>query len=723
MSVLRFRMTGMDCAEETAALRDEVGPVVGGADRLAFDVLEGVMTVRVEPGIEVTPAQIVTAVERAGLGATQITGTEGPSQDEARSGPTIAAAASVGLTVAGFGAHAIVAGDVAAGFGSEGMGTAHAVPMLARAIYLAAIVVGASHVVPKALGAVRRLRPDMNLLMTLAVVGAIVLGEWLEASVVSALFALSLALEAWSVGRARRAIRALMDLSPPQATILREGGGEDSVVPTAVAVGDRVLIRPAERIPVDGEVLIGTSHVNQAPITGESVPVSKEPGAEVFAGTINGDGVLEVRCTRAATDTTLAKIVRMVGEAQSRRSPSERWVESFAQVYTPVVLAIALLLAVGPPLALGAAWSEWVYRGLVLLVIGCPCALVISTPVSVVAALAAAARHGVLIKGGEHIETPARLQAIALDKTGTITEGRPEVTSIEAFVDHDEGDVLEVTAALESRSDHPLAQAIVRHAKARGVAAQAATDVKAIQGKGLAGTVDGKTYWLGSHRYLEERKQETPEVHARLEALSAEGRTVVVLGTEDHVCGLVAMADRVRPESVAALKALHSAGIQHLVMLTGDNNGTAQAVAKVATLDEVHAELMPADKVTVVERLVAKYGSVAMVGDGVNDAPALARASLGIAMGGVGSDAAIETSDVTLMSDDLSRLPWLIEHSRRTVRTIRQNVVFALGVKGLFVALTLAGVATLWLAIAADMGASLLVIANGLRLLARGQRS
>jgi Zn2+/Cd2+-exporting ATPase len=693
--------------------------VVGGADRLAFDLLEGIMTVRVDPASSVTPAAIVAAVERAGLGASQLSSADAArtEQEPSRNGPTIAAAASVGLTIVAFGAHAVLAGDVSAALGSEGMGTAQTVPLPVRGIYLVAILIGASHVVPKAVAAVRRLRPDMNLLMALAVVGAIALGEWLEAAVVSALFALSLALEAWSVGRARRAIRALLDLSPPQATILREGGVEESVVPTAVAVGDRVLVRPAERIPIDGEVLVGTSHVNQAPITGESIPVRKEPGAEVFTGTINGDGVLEVRCTRPATDTTLARIVRMVGEAQSRRSPSERWVESFAQVYTPVVLAVALLLAVVPPLAFGAAWAPWVYRGLVLLVIGCPCALVISTPVSVVAALAAAARHGVLIKGGEHIETPARLQAIALDKTGTITEGRPEVTAIEAFVDHGEKDVLEVTTALESRSDHPLAQAIVRHARGRGVVVEAATEVKAIQGKGLAGTVDGRTYWLGSHRYLEERKQETPEIHARLEALSAEGNTVVVLGTEDHVCGLVAMADRVRPESVAALKSLREVGIQHLVLLTGDNAGTARAIAKVAALDEVHAELMPADKVTVVERLVGTYGVVAMVGDGVNDAPALARASLGIAMGGAGSDAAIETADVTLMSDDLSRLPWLIHHSRRTVRTIRQNVAFALAVKGLSVVLTLAGVATLWLAIAADMGASLLVIANGLRLL------
>jgi len=720
MTVLRFRMTGMDCAEETAALRDEVGPVVGGADRLAFDVLEGIMTVRVDAGFAVTPESVVAAAQRAGVGASQISETEAPREEDAsRNGPTIAAAASAGLTIAGFATHAVLAGGVATAFGSEGMGTVTAVPMAARAMYLVAIIAGASHVVPKALGAVRRLRPDMNLLMTLAVVGAIVLGEWLEASVVSTLFALSLALEAWSVGRARRAIRALMDLSPPQATVLREGGGEDSVVPTAVKVGDRVLVRPAERIPIDGEVLVGTSAVNQAPITGESVPVLKEPGAEVFAGTINGDGALEVKCTRAATDSTLAKIVRMVGEAQSRRSPSERWVEKFAQVYTPVVLAVALLLAVGPPLVLGAPWSEWVYRGLVLLVIGCPCALVISTPVSVVAALAAAASNGVLVKGGEHIETPAKLQAIALDKTGTITEGRPEVTSIEAVTGHDEREVLELAAALESRSDHPLAQAIVRHAKERGVSVGAATDVKAIQGKGLSGSVAGRLHWLGSHRYLEERKQETPEVHAKLEALSADGHTVVVVGTDDHVCGFVAMADRVRPESVAALKALREAGIKHLVLLTGDNAGTARAVAKVATLDEVHAELMPADKVTAVEGLVAKYGFVAMVGDGVNDAPALARASLGIAMGAAGSDAAIETADVALMSDDLSKLPWLIHHSRRTVRTIRQNVVFALGVKGLFVVLTLAGVATLWLAIAADMGASLLVIANGLRLLRR----
>jgi Cd2+/Zn2+-exporting ATPase len=392
-------------------------------------------------------------------------------------------------------------------------------------------------------------------------------------------------------------------------------------------------------------------------------------------------------------------------------------VERFARVYTPAVIVVAAAVLVVPPLAVGASWAEWLYRALVLLVIACPCALVISTPVSIVSALAAAARHGVLVKGGLFIELPARLKAIALDKTGTVSRGEPEVVAVVPLNGHSEQELLERAAALEARSVHPLARAVTRAAAARGITVRPAAGVEMMQGKGVTGRFDGARFWLGSHRYLEEREQATAELHDRAEHYERQGQTVVVIGNERHVCGLLAIADTIRPESQAAVADLRAAGIAHVVMLTGDNRTTAEAIAAQAGIDEVHAELLPEDKLRVVEGLVARYGDVAMVGDGVNDAPAMARASLGIAMGAAGSDAAIETADIALMTDDLARLPWLVRHSRRTLAVIRQNVVFALGVKAVFVVLTFAGFATLWGAIAADVGASLLVVVNALRLL------
>jgi Cd2+/Zn2+-exporting ATPase len=483
------------------------------------------------------------------------------------------------------------------------------------------------------------------------------------------------------------------------------------------------VVRPGGRIPLDGRVIAGASHVNQAPITGESIPVSKAAGEEVFAGTINGDGALEIETTRIAQDTTLAHIIRMVGEAQSRRAPSEQWVERFARVYTPAVMVLSLLVLLVPPLALGGSWPAWLYNALVLLVIACPCALVISTPVSIVAALAAAARRGVLIKGGVYVELPANLQAIAFDKTGTLTVGKPAVVDVVPLSGHSVEELLTRAAAMEQRSDHPLAQAIVRFASERGIKPVPADEFQIIQGKGASARFDGRQFWLGSHRYLEERSQETPEVHDQLERMSAAGRTVVVIGNEQHVCGFITLADEVRPQARQVVEQLwQDHAIRHLIMLTGDNEPTARAIARETGIDEFRAELLPENKVAAVEELVDRYQSVAMVGDGVNDAPALGRATIGIVMGAAGSDAALETADIALMSDDLSQIPWLIGHSRRALAIIRQNIVFSLAVKALFVILTFAGWSSLWGAIAADTGASLLVVFNGLRLLNSGGR-
>ena len=754
-----LRVHGMDCADEVAILRREVGPLAGGEDRLAFDLVRGRMEILAPPE-EVPPATVRQAVARTGMRAVPVgDGDRGEPEEGflARHGRNLLTALSGVLAAAGFLLHWVAAGSLAAAFG------AGAPPWPARVLYVGSIAAGLRYVAPRAWIAARSLRPDMHLLMTVAIAGALGLGEWLEAASVAFLFALSQALEGWSVGRARRAVETLLDLSPTVARVRGDDGEERTVRAEEVAVGARLVVRPGEAIPLDGEVVAGSSEVDQAPITGESVPAPKEPGDEVFAGSLNGSGALEVRATRPAGETTLARIVRLVEQAQTRRSPAERWVDRFARVYTPAVMALALAFLVVPPLVWGGSWSEWFYRALVLLVIACPCALVISTPVSVVAALAASARHGVLVKGGVFVEMPARLAALAFDKTGTLTRGEPRVVAVSPLDGHDEEGVLRLAAALEARSEHPLARAIVDHARERGVTVEPAEEVRALPGRGATGRVAGRQTWVGSHRLLLEMDAEaaralqghtdghgdpdapvdgtrtpdadaaprgsvrlaTPALEARLAELSAAGRSAVVVGDEGGVRGLIAVADALRPGAAETVAALRRQGVRRLVMLTGDNRTTAEAVAAEAGIDEIRAELLPEDKVAAVDALVdevhrgepGRRTRVAMVGDGVNDAPALARADLGVAMGAAGSDAAIETADVALMADDLSRLPWLVGHSRRTLAVIRQNAAFALGVKLAVFLLAAAGHATLWAAIAADMGASLLVIANALRLL------
>jgi Cd2+/Zn2+-exporting ATPase len=714
-----FRVQGLDCAEEVAVLRREVGPLVGGESNLAFDVLNGRMTI-LDSAIPVSVDDIRAVVGRTGMTAVEWQ----PQDTEARDAAAVHYRHQVRFTtlsgfcvVVGLMIHAWFAGGLADALRLLGTHAGQAIPWPEIAAYSAAIVFGGRFVIVKAWYSAKALRPDMNLLMTVAVIGAIAIGEWFEAATVSFLFALSLMLESWSVGRARRAIAALLDLAPPFVRIIRADGSEAEIAAAEARPGDHFIVQAGQRIPLDGRVVAGTSAVNQAPITGESVPVEKGPDAELYAGTINGDGVLTVEATKTVEDTTLARIIHMVEEAHARRAPSEQWVERFARVYTPAVMMLALLVFVLPPALIDGEWHAWFYRALVLLVIACPCALVISTPVSIVASLAASARAGVLVKGGAYIELPARLKAIALDKTGTITRGEPEVVRVVPLADHTEAELLARAAALEARSTHPLARAVLRYAETKGIALAPALDVQVLKGKGLIGTFGGKPFWLGSHRYVVERGQDTPEVARQAETLEADGKTVLVVGNARHVCGVIAVADTIRPEARNIIEQLHAAGIAHVVMLTGDNRVTAEAIAREVGIDEVYAELLPEDKVNKLDELVARYGTVAMVGDGVNDAPALARSTLGIAMGAIGSDAAIETADVALMTDDISKLPWLVRHSRRTLRIIRQNIAFSLGVKAMFVVLTFAGVASLWAAIAADVGASLLVVANALRLL------
>ena len=710
-----FKVRGMDCAEEVAVLKDVVGPIVGGADRLSFDILNGKMIVAAE-GVG-DDREVKNAIAKTGMeGERWKDGRASAHADDGRRSRLVLTAASGAFTLAGFVTHVALAGSVGAALGSEGTGLNHEVPVMARVLYGAAIICGAWFVAPKGWFALRRLRPDMNLLMTIAVIGAVVIGEWFEAATVSFLFALSLALEAWSVARARRAVETLLDLAPPSVRVVQNGEIVQRA-PADVAVGSQFVVWPGEKVPLDGEVIRGASDVNQAPITGESVPVPKQVGDQVFAGTINGDGALDVKSSKPAGDTTLAHIIRLVGEAQSRRAPSEMWVERFARIYTPTIFAAAIAVALVPPAVFGASWTDWTYRALVLLVIGCPCALVISTPVTIVAALASAARHGILIKGGVFVEAPARLRAIALDKTGTLTAGRPSVTEVLPLADHTEAQVLSRAAGLEAQTDHPLARAIVEHARNRNIPLTVVSNFQVIPGKGARGTIDRHDYWLGSHRYLEERAQETSQLHETLDQRSASGQTVVVVGSDQHVCGVIALADAIRPESAEAIRQLRELGIKPIVMLTGDNRPTAEAIGARAGVDEVRAELLPQDKVAAMADLVERHGMTAMVGDGINDAPALARASIGIAMGVAGSDAAIETADVALLADDLRKIPWLVKHSRRASAIIRQNISMSLAVKAVFVVLTFSGHASLWAAIAADMGVTLAVVANALRLL------
>lgn len=711
-----FQVSGLDCAEEVSILSKVVGPKLGGAEHLAFDVINGRMTV-LDGAKQTSDAEIVDLVATTGMAA-RPWDADNASADQAAhlAKQKWFTLVSGGFWAAGFGYHIVETGLGGALGLFSGHGEA-AMPIAEAALFMIAILFGVWLVAPKAWSSARRLSPDMNLLMVVAVVGAIALGEYFEAATVAFFFSLSLYLESWSVGRVRNAVSALLDLAPPTARVRFEDGSEADVPASAVAIGAHFIVRGGDRIPLDGEVTDGAGAVDQAPITGESALVPKEAGDEVYAGTINGEGTLTVRATKAATDTVLSKIIRMVGDAHSKRAEVEQWVTKFARVYTPIVMALAVAIAVLPPLLLGGDWNYWLYNALVLLVIACPCALVISTPVSIVAALTASARAGVLIKGGAYVEAPGRTTAIALDKTGTISMGEPEVAAIYPLGDASEADLLTLAGALEARSSHPLARAILGKAEHDGITVEAAEDTRTVPGRGLEGRIDGRNVWLGSDRFADEKGFGDTIPSDLQDRIEEAGNTLVAVGDEKGVTGLLELRDRIRPDAKGIVAQLHAQGVKKIVMLTGDNERTARAVAAEVGIDEVRAELLPEDKVTAIEKLVAAHDMVAMIGDGVNDAPAMARAHYGIAMGAVGSDAAIETADIALMTDDIGKVPWLIGHSRHTMSIIRQNIGISLATKAVFVGLTAFGMATMWGAIAADVGVSLLVVANALRLL------
>jgi Zn2+/Cd2+-exporting ATPase len=706
-----FLVRGMCCAEEARQVSAAVSPLVGGADNLSFDLINGKLKVHAPQDIA-SDESIIAAVNRTGLKAEPAEAAEHDhGHPEMTAGPRLAMWLSGALLIAGYGVQWAIGGDLLATLAETGE-----LAWPARLLYAGSALAGGWFIFPRAWAAARQLRPDMNLLMTIAVIGAAALGEWAEAAMVSFLFAVSLWLESWSVSRARREVEKLMKLTPETATLLESNGSTREVPAAEVPVGVVLLVRPGERVALDGVVEDGESDVNQAAITGESLPVTKQPGATVLAGSINGTGALKIRTTKSASDSTVARIIDMVTNAQQGRSQAERWVDRFARWYTPAVIVLAVLLG-AVPLAIGGDSGSWIYRSLVLLVAACPCALVISTPVTIVAGLASAARHGVLVKGGAFLEVPAALNTVALDKTGTLTTGKLAVESVSSLGKHTDAEVLTLAAALEAHSEHPIARAIVHHAQAQGLKPQPANDLEAITGKGARATIAGVEYWIGSHRLLADRSADTPELLAKLGENAAAGRTVVMLGSGSEVLGMVILSDTLRDEAKALVTELQTLGVKHAVMLTGDNQPTALRIAAMVGITEVYAELLPEDKLRLIEEF-KRRGTVAMVGDGVNDAPALATVDLSISLGAAGSDVALETADVALMSDSLARLPWLIRHSRRAMGVLRQNIAFALAIKLIFVVLATMGISTLWMAIAADMGASLLVTLNGARLFA-----
>ena len=702
-----YGLTGMDCADCALTIERNLNSLNGVAEaKVNFAAAK--LSVRHAPSVSADDIRRV--VEGSGYGVRPLRATAEPA-----GGGSFWLRNRRALLTLGSGLSLVL------GFALDLLGANLPIAGIAAStpFFALAMVVGGYYVARSGLyGLLRSRTLDMNVLMTIAAFGAAAIGEWAEGATVVFLFGFGNVLEGYTMDRARGAIRALMELAPAEARV-RRAGREATVAADSVAVGEVVLVRPGERMPVDGRVVLGASAVNQAPITGESVPVEKGLGDEVFAGSIVEGGYLEVEAKRPYAENTISRIARLVEEAQSRRAPAQRFVDRFSHYYTPTVIAGAVAVAVVPWLVFGQPFDPWFYRALVLLVIACPCALVISTPVAIVSAIARSARLGILIKGGAYLEAAGGLRAVAFDKTGTLTVGRPEVTEVLPLGGLSADEVLHLAAAIEARSEHPLAAAVMRRAAGRpgnGRVYQV-SDFEALVGRGVRASVDGRTYFIGSPRLFADLSVPLAAAEAQIAQLQGDGQTVLLLGTEEAVLGVIGLADRVRPGAREAVAALKRAGVAQVVLLTGDNEATARAIARVVGADEYRAGLLPEDKVKAVAALRARYGAVAMVGDGVNDAPALAAANVGIAMGAAGTDVALETADIALMADDLSKVAVAVDLSRRALGIIRSNIAFALFIKAIFLALTAAGVATLWLAILADTGASLLVTLNGMRLL------
>jgi len=697
-----FTIGNMCCPTEETLIRNKLSGT-RGIVALEFNLMQRKLIVSHRLG---DSASILAALRAIGMDAVPEAPT-GATPGEAGK-PTVPSRQRWMLGIAG--ACAVAAEAIAFASGNDAS-------LVVVGLALIAIATGGFHTYKKGWIALKNRNLNINALMSIAVTGAVLIGQWPEAAMVMVLFALAELIEVLSLDRARNAIRGLMAMAPEKALVQQADGSWKDVDAKQVLIGSRVRVGPGERVPLDGDVVAGQSSVNQAPITGESLPVSKTIGDPVFAGTINATGSFEFRVTAEATHSTIARIIHAVEEAQGSRAPTQRFVDQFAKVYTPVVFAAALLVAVAPPLLLGQPWLAWIYKALVLLVIACPCALVISTPVTVVSGLAAAARRGILIKGGAYLEQGRLMQALALDKTGTITQGRPAVTEVVALA-ADGTDALPLAASLAGRSDHPVSGAITAYwgSHPTGTTASEISDFAAIAGRGVKGRIDGQWYYLGNHRLIEELGICTPEAEATLFALEGEGKTAVVLCDDTKPLLVIGVADTVRDTSRQAIADLHALGVR-TVMLTGDNQKTASVIGKSVGIDDARGNLLPEDKLAAIAAELATHRVVGMVGDGINDAPALAKASIGFAMGAAGTDTAIETADVALMDDDLRKIPQFVRLSRRAGAILKQNMALALGIKGVFFVLAVVGQASLWMAVFADMGTSLLVVANGLRLL------
>ncbi len=696
----------MDCPTEETLIRNKLGGMAGVA-ALDFNLMQRVLTVH--HTLASTEA-VVKAIASLGMKAEPIVSEQAAPLPAAEHKPWWPLALAGALALGAEATEWVGLGD----------------PWLPALLAVAAVALGGLTTYRKGWIALRNGNLNINALMSIAVTGALILREWPEAAMVMVLFALAERIEAASLDRARNAIRGLMAMAPEQATVRQVDGNWAAVPAAGVAVGALVRLRPGERVALDGRVLRGQSALDQAPITGESVPVDKGVGDALFAGSINQSGEIEYEVTAPANDSTLARIIHAVEAAQASRAPTQRFVDQFARIYTPTVFAMALAVAVIPPLAMGASWVDWIYKALVLLVIACPCALVISTPVTIVSGLAAAARRGILIKGGVYLEQGKDLSWVALDKTGTITHGKPAQTDYAMLAD-DAPQARAVAASLAARSDHPVSRAVAAAAQDDGIALLEVTEFEALAGRGTRGRAGGDDYCLGNHRLIHDMGACSPELEDRLEALERQGKTVVLLARLGKDGGAVALAmfavvDTVRDTSRQAIAELHALGVK-TIMLSGDNPHTAQAIGAQVGIDEARGNQLPQDKADAIGALAADThaarGKVGMVGDGINDAPALARADIGFAMGAAGTDTAIETADVALMDDDLRKIPAFVRLSRRTSRILWQNITLALGIKAIFLALTIAGMGTMWMAVFADMGASLLVVFNGLRLARR----
>lgn len=590
--------------------------------------------------------------------------------------------------------------------------------LLTKALYILAIIIGGYDLFKEGFSDLIKLDFSMESLMTIAIIGAAFIGEWAEGSIVVILFAISEALERFSMDKARQSIRSLMDIAPKEA-LIRRNNVEQLISVDKIDIDDIMIIKPGQKIAMDGLVINGHSSVNQAAITGESVPVEKQLDDEVFAGTLNEEGVLEVKVTKKVTDTTIAKIIHLVEEAQGERAPAQAFVDKFAKYYTPFIIIMALLIVVVPPLFFGGDWNKWLYQGLSILVVGCPCSLVISTPVSIVSAIGNAAKNGVLVKGGVYLEEIGHLRAIAFDKTGTLTKGKPVVTDFIATSSETDINYLSIISSLESLSQHPLASAILNEADKTNVDYKSIQieDFQSITGKGLTGIHQNIRYYIGSPKLFSASVIEETAVKVQYRQFQEQGKTAMYFGTDEQILGVIAVADEVRDSSADVISELHKLSIEHTIMLTGDNTKTAESIGRQLGVTEIKGDLMPQEKLDSIKALRTTYNKVAMVGDGINDAPALAASTVGIAMGGAGTDTALETADVALMGDDLQKLPFIVRLSRQTLKVIKQNITFSLGIKLLALLLVIPGWLTLWIAIVADMGATLLVTLNGLRLM------